>query len=140
MIRTKYNAKKVKHDWFIFDSKIEYDYYLYLKELEKIGKIKAIYIHPVYILQPQFVKNNKKYREIKYVADFKVIYPNKTEIVDIKWMATNEALLKKKMFNYKYPNDILVWIVYIKKRWGRVEYDENKKMKKNEKKDKIDNI
>jgi hypothetical protein len=55
-------------------------------------------------------------------------------------MATNEALLKKKMFNYKYPNDILVWIVYIKKRWGRVEYDENKKMKKNEKKDKIDNI
>ncbi len=57
-------------------------------------------------LQPTFRKNNKTYRSIKYVADF-VYYDverEETIVEDTKGFKTEVYKIKKKLFEYKYPD------------------------------------
>jgi hypothetical protein len=61
----KYNAKKVKIDGITFDSKLEGARYNHLKELEALGLISDIEIHPSF---PCVVKDKKV---CLYKADFK---------------------------------------------------------------------
>ena len=119
----KYNAKKVTVDWHTFDSTVEADYYRDNKAL-----IKAI--QPKYTLQPEFSKNGKKFRPIAYVADFE-LYDG--TVVDIKWMATPEAMIKRKLFEYTHPDKELLWLSFSKKWGGWVEYDQLIKLRKNAK-------
>lgn len=132
---TKYKSKKIEIDWIKFDSKIEWKYYLFLKNKKEKWEIKDFKIQPKYLLIDKFEKNWKKYRALYYIADFLITYNDwELEVIDIKGMATETAKVKRKLFEYKYKNLKLSWIVYVKKRWGWIDYDDNNKMKRDEKK------
>ena len=136
--KSKYNNEKVKIDGIKFDSKVESMYYLLLKDRKEKGEIKEFKLQPRYILQDSFKLNGENIRKIEYVADFEIINDDDTvEIVDIKGMATSDAKLKRKLFLFKYPNLKLHWLVYVVKRGGWICYFKNEKMKKNEKKKKL---
>src|SRR5690554_128886 len=103
--KSKYNNQKTMVDGIKFDSKKEAEYYCQLKLLKQAGKIKDYGLQPRYELQPAFKKNGKKYRAITYIADF-VITNNDgtTEVVDIKGVETQVFKIKRKLFEYKYPD------------------------------------
>lgn len=101
---TKYKNKKVEIDGIEFDSIVEGEYYAYLKDLKKKGKIKDFEVQPLYVIQDSFVKSGKKWSQIKYTADFRVVYHDLTEeVIDIKGFTTTAFALKRKMFEKKFP-------------------------------------
>ena len=99
---SKYNSKKITIDWITFDSQVEAQFYQEHKD--QIAKV-----HPKYELIPSFVKDWVKYRATVLIADFELV---NWDVIDIKWMATETAKLKRKMFNYKYPDVKLHWLCY----------------------------
>jgi len=103
-VKSKYLSKKTIIDNIIFASKKEANRYLELKLLERAGKIENLELQPVFELQPTFKKNGKTYRAIKYMADFKYNEINKIVIEDTKGFKNKVYLLKRKLFEYKYPN------------------------------------
>ena len=133
-------SKKVVIDGITFDSQIEGEYYEYLKNLEKNGKIYRLRCHPVYVLQDAVERHGKKYKEIKYIADFE--YWNEEErtnvVVDVKGFAMEDAKLKRKLFVYNYPHDKLEWVAkslkYSKTGW--IDYDELQKLRRKARKEK----
>ena len=131
----KFNAKKTVVDGIKFDSKIESQYYLHLKKEKEKGLIEDFSLQPAYELQPKFEYMGVKRVAIKYVADFIVQYNDGSEIIiDVKGQPTADAKLKRKLFEYKYPDKHLRWIVWVAKRGGWINYDDNEKMKRAEKK------
>lgn len=105
--KNKYNNQKTIVDGIEFDSKKEADYYIHLKLLKRAGEIKDFGLQPRFELQEGFDKNGKRYRPITYYADF-IITNNDgtTEIIDVKSSKTFKTQvyrIKKKMFEYKYP-------------------------------------
>jgi len=110
----KYKAILVERWGIKFASKVELAYYLDHKD--NIAKV-----HPSYLLQEWFVKYDKKYRPIYYIADFELL---NGDVIDVKWMPTETAILKRKLFDCKYPDQKLIWISYIKKYGGWIEYDD----------------
>lgn len=100
----KYNAKKVKIDGITFDSKLEGARYNHLKELESMGLIFDIEIHPPF----PCVVNGKKV--CLYKADFR--YKNSEGVMiveDTKGIETPMFRLKKKLVEALYPDtEILV--------------------------------
>lgn len=126
MKRSKYGAVKKEVDWIKFDSWVEEQYYIYLKNLWINFEI-----HPKYLLQEKFIANDgSKIQEINYIADFS--YGD--TVVDIKWLPTEGAKLKRKLFMYRYPELKLQWLVKFQNQW--VDYFENEKRKKLNKKQK----
>ena len=105
----KYGNKKTIVNGITFDSKKEAEYYVKLLAIMAAGLIEKITIQPRYILQDSFEKRGKKFRKMEYVADFEVQYVDGyTEVIDVKGMKTDVYKLKKKMFEYKYPNMTIV--------------------------------
>lgn len=103
--KPKYNNKKTTVDGIEFDSKKEADYYCMLKILKQAGEIKDFGLQQKYELQPGFEKNGEKYRAITYIADFVIVnLDGTTEEVDVKGIETQVFKIKKKMFEYEYPN------------------------------------
>lgn len=103
--KSKYRNQKTIVDGINFDSKKEAEYYLQLKLLKAAGEIKDFGIQPKYELQPKFSKNGVNHRAITYIADF-IIENNDgtTDIVDIKGVETEVFKIKKKLFEYMYPD------------------------------------
>lgn len=88
-----------------FDSHKEGFRYIDLKLLERQGLIKDLRRQVSFELQPSYKKNGKIIRAIYYIADF-VYYDNierKVIVEDTKGFRTEVYKLKKKMFEYKYP-------------------------------------
>jgi hypothetical protein len=100
----KYNARKTIVDGIKFDSRKESLRYCELKILLDAGIISKLELQPEFILQDTFTKNGKKYRAIKYRADFQYAEDGKTIIEDVKGMKTPVYKIKKKMFEYAYPD------------------------------------
>ena len=102
----KYHNTKTFINGIKFDSKLEAKRYTELKLLEKQGLIKDLTIQPSYELIPSFKKNNKTYRKTQYIADFSYydVDLDKTIVEDTKGFKTDVYLLKKKLFEYNYPN------------------------------------
>ena len=98
----KYKSKSTIVDGVAFASKKEAGRYLKLKELEKNKKITNLELQPAFILQESFTRDNKKYRPIIYIADFRYIEDGKTIVEDVKGFKTPEYRLKKKILLYKY--------------------------------------
>ena len=106
MRRKKYGNKKVIIDGIEFDSRLEANRYCQLKILERAKEIKDLHRQVEYVIQEGYKKNNKTIRPIKYVADF-VYYDlkkKKTIIEDTKGYRNEVYKLKKKIFEYKYPD------------------------------------
>lgn len=106
MAQNKYNARKAEANGIVFDSKKERDKYLELLLLQKAGEVKSFDLQPQFILQEGYRnKEGKWVRPITYRADFRVKYPDGREVViDTKGFRTKDYLLKRKMFEYRYPD------------------------------------
>ena len=100
----KYHAKKCEVDGIVFDSYKEARRYQELKLLQRAGKISGLTLQPEFVLQEAFERDGKKYRAIKYVADFQYVQDGKVVVEDTKGYKTKEYLIKRKMFLKNYPD------------------------------------
>ena len=139
MPRSKYNVSSNKEkrtcEGIVFDSELECRFY---KEVVlpnyKSGNICKYELQKPYILQEKYKHDNKTIQPIKYVADFYLVDNNGKEIViDTKGMADSVALIKRKMMWYLFPSLDFKWISYCKKYGGWIEYDELKRLRKQNK-------
>lgn len=133
---TKYGAKKVIIDDIKFDSKMEGDFYLYLKTLKLKGLITNFELQPKFELQAAFKKRGINFRKIEYRADFKVFELDGTEvIIDVKGFTTSDFKIKQKLFEKKYPQELKLMTRAPKKYGGGwIETDKLKLLRKEEKK------
>lgn len=132
---TKYGAKKAVVDGIKFDSQMEADYYLTLKEYENMGTIAYFRLQPKFLLQDAFIKRGIKFRKIEYKADFEVVFPDNTVwIVDIKGFETSDFKIKRKLYEKKYPHELKL-ITKAPKKFGGgwIEVDKLKQLRKEEK-------
>lgn len=106
--KRKYNNNKIIIDDIKFDSNKEARRYKELLLLQKLGKISNLELQPHFLLQDSFKYNNKTYRKIEYIADFKYFDKEANELIveDVKGFKTDIYKLKKKLFIYKYKMDI----------------------------------
>lgn len=136
----KYKSKKVEVDSITFHSKLEAEYYIYLKRLKEEGKIKDFTLQQKFILQPSYKKYGKTVRAITYAVDFSILHNNGSiEHIDTKGYGTKDGELKRKLFDYVYPNQTLKWISKSLKygdKDGWIEYDDLKKKRREVKKEK----
>lgn len=123
MFRTsKYNAKKVEIDGIKFDSKVEGEYYLHLKQQVTERQILGFERQKRMLLQEGFsVEGVKgKIRPIFYVVDFIITENDGTlTYVDVKGMETDVFKLKKKLFMKRYNTALLK----VKKTKGGWQYE-----------------
>lgn len=102
--KNKYHAQKTEVDGIMFDSKKESKDYLQLKHLEDCGVIKNLRRQVSFELQPKYTNNKGEHiKAINYVADFVYEQDGKTIVRDTKGVKTDIFKLKKKLFEYKYP-------------------------------------
>ena len=100
----KYRNKKVQFNGITFDSKAEETRYKQLLLMQKANYITDLELQPRFLLQESFKKNGKTYRKIEYIADFMYEEKGKVIIEDVKGMETKEFKIKRKLFEYKYPD------------------------------------
>lgn len=142
MERTKFNVDKDKekrtHDGIVFDSQLEMKYYRdVILPQSRSGLIKKYELQKPYELQPKFIHNGKSVQPITYVADFYIEYADgHSEVIDTKGCPDSVAKIKKKMFEYKYPNTIYRWVCYSKIDGGWCDYSyvcQQRRLRKKEK-------
>lgn len=98
----KYRNIKCEYDGHRFDSKREMLRYIQLTNDNAVTDLRC---QVKYELLPK----TDKYRSVGYVADF-VYRRNGVEIVeDVKGVETDVFKLKRKLFYYRYGNDITIW-------------------------------
>jgi len=112
----KYRNKRITIDGIKFDSIAEGRRYKELKLLQQGNYITDLKLQPKFELQPKYINNKgEKVRAITYKADFsyleRIESPFETKDVieclvveDVKGVITKEFAIKKKIFEYKYPN------------------------------------
>ena len=101
----KYHNKKVVFNNINFDSKKEAKRYYELNLLQKAKEISNLQLQYEFELQPSFKKNGVTYRKISYIADF-YYYDERLKkwiVEDTKGFKTDVYKIKKKLFEYKYP-------------------------------------
>lgn len=104
LIRSKYHAQKTELDGITFDSKKEAKRYGLLKQLERFGMISNLRRQVSFELQPAYTNNQgKKIRAITYVADFVYVEDGKEIVEDTKGFKTKEYQIKRKLFEYRFP-------------------------------------
>lgn len=139
---SKYNVSSDKskrtYNNIIFDSALEMRYYkeVILPKVES-GEIIEYELQKKYELQPKFEHEGKKIRPIDYVADFFIRYSDgHEEVIDTKGCPDSVALLKRKLFWFKYPDINYKWICYSKIDGGWCDYEYIKKQRAERKKNK----
>ena len=107
------NARKCRHDGLIFDSILEKDRYIWLKQAEKGGMIKNLKIQYPFELIPSqdrleniipSISKTKKIRGTKYISDFVYLRTsdNKWIINDVKGRTMDVYKLKLKLVILNY--------------------------------------
>ena len=96
----KYHARKTTVYGRTFDSKREAEWYMMLREKQRLGKIKHIECQPTYTLLEGFRDNQgKQQKPISYTPDFLVEYDDgRREVIEVKGVRTRDYLLRKKLF------------------------------------------
>lgn len=120
-----------------FDSDLEARYFrdVLLPLLEK-GTIIDVQLQPKYILLDKFEKKGIKHQAVTYSPDFKLVYPLGKEVcIDVKGMENDRFPIKRKLFDYRYPDTELVVIKYVKKFGGWITVEEYSKAKAKEMKE-----
>ena len=114
----------------IFDSELELKIYRdYLLPLKAQGEILSIELHREFVLQPAYNKDGKRVLPIIYESDYVITWKDGSfEVWDAKGgMIDPVATLKRKMFNYVYPNIKLRWMTLSVCDGGVVEFEVVKK-------------
>ena len=103
--KSKYKAKKTSIDGIKFDSQKEANRYLNLLVLQRAGFIQDLHRQVRFELQPSYKKNGKTIRPIYYVADFVYYdtFKGQKIVEDTKGYRTEIYKLKKKLFEFRYP-------------------------------------
>lgn len=101
--RKKYNNRTIKSKYGKFDSVKEYKRFIVLQNLEKEGKIQNLRLQVKFLLIPSVKVNGKTNRKIEYIADFVYTLNGKTIVEDVKGFKTSVYKIKKKLFEWKYP-------------------------------------
>ena len=102
--QSKYHAKNVEVDGVVYDSKKEANRGAILNKQAEMGIITGLERQVQFLLQPEYTNNQgKKIRPITYVADFVYVKAGQKYVEDVKGFRTPEYKLKKKIFEYKYP-------------------------------------
>lgn len=105
--KNKYHAQKTEVDGIKFDSKKEYSRWMHLKGVEQMGLISDLQRQVSFELQPKFTNNKgEPIKAINYIADFTYTQDGKKIVEDVKGgkaTQTDVFKLKKKLFEYKYP-------------------------------------
>lgn len=131
--KSKYRAQKITIDGHTFDSKMEAEYYMFLKRYKDYGEVIEIELQPVFELQPTFKYQGETVRSIKYILDFKVMYADgRIEYVDIKGMQTPVSELKLKIVKHMHP-DITFKVLTKSKKYGKngwIDYAELMKIRR----------
>ena len=108
----KYHAQKTEVDGIKFDSKKESHDWRELCMLEASGGISNLRRQVPFVLQAGYKNNQgKMIRPIIYVADFVYEKDGKTYVQDSKGgkaTQTDVFKLKRKLFEYKYPEYIFI--------------------------------
>lgn len=119
----KINHKITKVDGITFHSKMESEFYIVLRDKKLNGEIRDFKMQVPFILQKAFVivdgqvyeektKEYNKARKLKvknnpaitYITDFVVTDNDGVEfVIDTKGISTADFEIKKKWFNYLYP-------------------------------------
>lgn len=138
-INTSKTAKKKRTlNGQTFDSDAEFKFYEYLLSQQEEGLIKEIILQPKFLLQPEYIKYDKKIRKIEYISDFHVFYTDGTDVVfDVKGMVMPDFKLKRKIFDYVYPNLTLRCINFSRLDGGWVDIEVIEAGRKQRKKDKL---
>ena len=104
---SKYNVGKKStrtYNGLVFQSKNEMKRYRELLLLQKSGAITDLQLQTPFVLLDNYVKNGKKIQGVKYNADF-TYYENGNYVVeDVKGVKTDVYKIKKKLFEYRYPD------------------------------------
>lgn len=133
-------TKKITIDDITFDSEVEGERYLDLKEQERLGQISELVLQPEYKLTDDIEKIDpfngrlKKFSGMKYVADFRYLNSEGVEVIeDVKGFMFQEFIIKQKLFESIYPDKTITLIVKATKSIGFMEYNDNVDRKKNNK-------
>lgn len=135
MERTKFNVDKDKEkrtcNGIVFDSILEMKYYRdVLCPLVESGDVVEYELQKPYELQPKFVRGGKNVQPITYVADFYMVFKDGSiKVVDTKGCPDSVAVLKRKLFWYRYPEIDYVWMCYSKIDGGWQTYEYVKKQR-----------
>lgn len=104
MTYRKYGNQKITIAGRTFDSKAEAERFCQLRLLERAGVIRGLECQKVFELIPSYKKNGKTVRAVKYLADFVYRENNKIIVEDVKGCRTDVYKLKKKLFEWRYPD------------------------------------
>lgn len=135
MERTKFNVdkdtEKRTYNGIVFDSVLEMKYYRdVLCPLVESGDVVEYELQKPYELQPKFVHGGKNVQPITYVADFYMEFKDGSiKVVDTKGCPDSVAILKRKLFWYRYPEIDYVWMCYSKIDGGWQTYEYVKKQR-----------
>lgn len=103
----KFHAQKTVIDGVVYDSKKEGKRAIELEYLQRAGKIKNLERQKRFILQEEYINNEgQKIRPISYLADYYYEENGQKIVEDVKSPATRTQvyMLKKKLFQFKYPD------------------------------------
>lgn len=103
---SKYKNKKVVYKDMKFDSKKEYLRYLVLEDMQRKGEISEMKTQVPFVLIPPFQLNGKKYKGIRYIADFVYKKDGKVIIEDTKGYRTDVYKIKRKLMAYIHKIEI----------------------------------
>ena len=122
----KFHAFKAIINDIEFDSLMESKFYIYLLDLQRCGEVKSFELQKTFELQPKFKDqfSGKMIRAIDYIADFVVVLKSEQVVaVDVKGIETADFKLKKKMFQYKFPDIRFMCVQWVagKKKWLNLE-------------------
>jgi hypothetical protein len=103
MTRHKYGARKVTVDGITFDSRGEANRYGELRLMERAGLIRDLKLQPEFTLVDAFTDaEGKRWRAIRYRADFQYVEAGRTVVEDFKGLETATFKLKRKLFLNRY--------------------------------------
>lgn len=112
----------------VFDSEMEFKFYLYLTYLQDKGEISDIEYHREYLLIDKFDNaNGETHDRLIYEADFVFKKKDKTIVVDTKGAVQNGFYIKRKLFDLKYKEQGLYMLVLQFKQNVKVESEEKTK-------------
>lgn len=103
---SKYKNKKSEYKGIKFDSKREMLRYIALENMLKKGEITDLQLQVPFVLIPPFELDGKKYKGMKYLADFVYKKDGIVVVEDVKGMKTDVYKIKKKLMAYTHKIEI----------------------------------
>lgn len=119
-----------------FDSKMEAEFFRdMIAPGLRDGTISDVQLQPTYVLLDKFEKKGIKHRAITYTPDFLITERDGSRIaIDVKGMEDQKFPIKRKLFDYRYPDIPLIIMKKVVKYGGWITAEQYVQEKRKEKK------